>query len=100
MKLEERISLLPKCIQIHISEFNVEHRTLTQQLKQELFSIIYPLCRMCSAPFEKDFCTIDFFIIRKYHLYCHWCDMECFEKDSDRELKLKCLKAVKEYTEV
>ena len=98
MDLKERISCLPLSIQILISEFNVEHRVFFRNVIREYFELIYPLCRMCSAPFDKDFCTIDFFIIQKYKLNCHWCNITCFEKEPDRELKLKCLKAVEEYT--
>ena len=99
MEIRERISLLPHSIQILISEFNVEHRPLLRKVQGEYFSIIYPLCRICSAPFDKMFCTIDYFIIQKYNLNCHWCGMDCFEKEQDEELKLKCLLAVQEYIE-
>ena len=98
MDLKERISCLPLSIQILISEFNVEHRVFFRNIIREYFELIYPLCRMCSAPFDKPFCTIDFFIIQKYKLNCHWCNIACFEKEPDQDLKLKCLKAVEEYT--
>jgi len=97
MDIQERISLLPVSIQILICEFNVEHRPRLQKLHQEYFTLIYPLCRMCSAPFDKIFCSIDYFIIKKHKLTCHWCGIECFEKDTDRELKIKCLQAVQSY---
>lgn len=97
MEIQERISLLPQSIQILISEFNAEHRPGLKQIHHEYLSIIYPLCRICSAPFDKMFCTIDYFIIRKYNLNCHWCGLECFDKEPDRELKIKCLKAVQDY---
>lgn len=99
MKLEERISSLPYAIQILIGEFNVEHRPKLRSIHQQYLGLIYPNCRICSAPFDKPFCTLDYFIIKKYKLNCHWCGIECFEKDTDRELKLKCLHAVKEYIE-
>lgn len=99
MDLQCRISLLPVSIQILISEFNIDHRPLLRKVNQEFISIIYPLCRICSAPFDKIFCTVDYFIIKKYNLYCHWCGIDCFEKDTDSDLKIKCLHAVQEYTE-
>ena len=99
MILQSRISLLPLSIQILISEYNIDHRPLLRKVNQEYFSIIYPLCRICCAPFDKIFCTVDYFIIKKYDLNCHWCGIDCFEIDTDHVLKLKCLKAVKDYTE-
>jgi hypothetical protein len=50
-------------------------------------------------PFDKPFCSIDYFIIHKFKLDCHWCGLDCFEKDTDRDLKMRCLMAVKEYVE-
>ena len=97
MGLKERISVLPLSIQILISEFNVDHRPLFREVVQEYFKLIYPSCRICSAPFDKPFCTIDFFIIQKYKLDCHWCNINCFEQETDQDLKLKCLKAVQDY---
>ena len=97
MDIQERISLLPQFIQILILEFNVDHRPLLQKVHQEYLEIIYPLCRVCSAPFDKMFCSMDYFIIQKHKLNCHWCGIDCFERDTDRELKLKCLQAVQDY---
>ena len=97
MEIQERILLLPQSIQILISEFNVEHRPRLRKIHQEYLTLIYPLCRICSAPFDKMFCTIDYFIIHKFNLNCHWCGLECFEKETDRDLKIKCLTAVKDY---
>jgi hypothetical protein len=99
MDLEKRISSLPGAIQILIGEFNVEHRPRVMSINHEYLSLIYPNCRICSAPFNRPFCTIDYFIIKKYKLNCHWCTIDCFEKDTDRELKLKCLQSVTEYIE-
>lgn len=97
MELKERIQCLPKEIQILIGEYNTLHRRYTQQLKQEYFTMIYSLCRSCRAPFDKEFCPIDYFIIRKYALTCHWCSMDCFQLDPDKEEKIKCLSAFKDY---
>ena len=99
MDLKERISSLPHAIQILIGEFNVDHRRQVQAINREYLTLIYPLCRICSAPFDKVFCTLDYFILKKFKLNCHWCGLECFEKDTDRELKLRCLHAVEEYIE-
>ncbi len=97
MKIHERILILPIELQVKISEYNPEHRKSIQQLNQEYFDWIYHPCRICKKPFDKEFCTIDYFIIRKYHLLCHWCSLDCFQKDDDHEVKLKCLTAVDDY---
>ena len=97
MDLKERIQLLPTELQILINEYNVEHRKYTQQIKEEYFSMIYSFCRTCNAIFDKEFCPIDYFIIRKYHLTCHWCSMDCFHLDTDHDVKINCLMAVDEY---
>lgn len=97
MEMKERIQCLPKEIQILIGEYNKDHRKQTQCIKQEYFNMIYSLCRSCQKPFDSEFCSIDYFIIRKYGLTCHWCSMDCFQLDQDREEKIKCLSAVKDY---
>ena len=97
MSLSKRIQLLPKEVQILIGEYNPEHRRLTKQLKREYFDMIYSVCRVCSAPFDKEFCPIDYFIIRKYALHCHWCTIDCFQKDKDKVEKKRCLSAFKDY---
>jgi hypothetical protein len=97
MTLHERIHVLPKEIQIRISEYNADHRKQTKQLKEEYFKMIYSICRSCQKPFDKEFCTIDYFIIRKYALTCHWCSIDCFHVDLDKNEKIKCLTAVKDY---
>jgi len=99
MDLIERIQDLPTEIQILIGEYNSGHRRQTRKLKQEFFNMIYSLCRSCQAPFDKEFCPIDYFIIRKYKLTCHWCSMDCFHQDGDNAEKIKCLSAVKDYFE-
>ena len=99
LSLQKRIALLPQSVQILISEFNVEHRPLFQKIHREYFTLIYPACRICAMPFDKPFCSIDYFIIHKFKLDCHWCGLDCFEKDTDRDLKMRCLMAVKEYVE-
>jgi hypothetical protein len=96
---QERIQSLPTEIQILIGEYNLQHRKQTQQVKQEYFRMIYSVCRSCHAPFDKEFCPIDYFIIRKYALTCHWCSIDCFTQDEDNEEKLKCLTAIQDYTQ-
>lgn len=93
----ERIQTLPKEIQILIGEYNPIHRIHTREVQQEFFGMIYCLCRSCKSPFNKEFCPIDYFIIRKYHLTCHWCSVDCFHLDKNKEEKIKCLSAVKDY---
>ena len=95
--MKERIERLPIEIQILIGEYNAEHRTRTLAIKQEYFRMIYSHCRTCQKPFDKEFCPIDYFIIRKYALTCHWCSMDCFHLDEDKDEKIKCLSAVHEY---
>jgi len=95
--MKARIQFLPKEIQILIGEYNATHRIHTQQVKQEYFKMIYSICRSCHAPFDKEFCPIDYFIIRKYRLTCHWCSMDCFHLDKDKAEKIRCLSAVKDY---
>jgi hypothetical protein len=99
MSLQERILTLPTAIQILISEFNVDHRPLLRKIHQEYFTIIYPCCRICFAPFDSVFCTTDYFILQKYKMDCHWCSLECFKLEQDHELKTKCLEAVHEYVD-
>lgn len=96
-QMKERIQSLPKEIQILIGEYNAEHRMHTKQLKQEFFNMIYSVCRSCHTPFDKEFCPIDYFIIRKYALTCHWCSVDCFHLDKNKKEKIKCLSAVKDY---
>jgi hypothetical protein len=96
---ESRGILIPESVWIHISEYNPEHRQHTKALKRELFSIIYTPCRICGAPFNCEFSPIDYFILKKYKLNCHWCSLECFQKDPDTSLKVRCLHAVEEYVE-
>ena len=97
ISLSERIQLLPPEVQILIGEYNPEHRILTQRIKKEYFTMIYTLCRICSAPFDEEFRPIDYFIIRKYELTSHWCSIDCFHLDEDKEEKIKCLTAFKDY---
>lgn len=97
MELKHRIQGLPKEIQTVIYEFNPEHRFYTRKLHQELIGIIYPPCRVCFTPFKNDFCGLDYFIIQKYKISSHWCDINCFDKDTDTKTKVKCLKAVDKY---
>jgi len=97
MTIAKRIQLLPKEVQILIGEYNPEHRILTKQLKKEYFTMIYKECRICHAPFELEFCPIDYFIIRKYKINSHWCTIDCFQLDKDKKEKRKCLSAFKDY---
>lgn len=99
MTLQESISSLPQAIQILISEFNVDHRVLLRNVHQEYLTIIYPLCRVCDKPFDAIFCSMDYFILKRYKMDCHWCGLDCFEKESDTELKINCLRSVQEYVE-
>jgi hypothetical protein len=94
-----RLNQLPDSLQIHISEYNPEHRPLTRELKNELFSIIYTPCRVCDAPFNCEFSPTDYFILKKYKLKCHWCSLDCFREDPDTQTKIRCLHAVEEYME-
>lgn len=95
--MEKRIQLLPKVLQDLISEYNVHHRKNMRTVLQEYLNMIYTPCRMCQAPFDAEFCPIDYFIIHKFNLYCHWCSVDCFHEDQDAELKLKCLTVVDDY---
>jgi hypothetical protein len=97
MELQKRIRGLPKELQTVIYEFNPEHRYYTQELNRELISLIYPPCRVCHSPYKNEFCVVDYFIIYKYKMYSHWCDINCFDKELDLQTKLKCLKAVDHY---
>jgi hypothetical protein len=97
MSLKERIQLLPTDLQILIGEYNIEHRRQTQQIKQEYFTMIYSFCRVCNSIFDKEICPTDYFIIRKYKLTCHWCSMDCFQLDTDNEVKIQCLSAIDDY---
>lgn len=97
MSTSERIQLLPKEVQILIGEYNPEHRNLTKQLKKEYFTMIYRECRICHAPFNLEFCPIDYFIIRKYKITSHWCTIDCFQIDKDKKEKKKCLSSFKDY---
>jgi hypothetical protein len=91
MELQERIQNLPKEIQNMIYECNPEHRIYTREMNREFKGLIYPPCRVCRSPFKNEFCGIDYFIIYKYKLYSHWCDINCFQNDTDSHIKLKCL---------
>jgi hypothetical protein len=95
--LQKRIKSLPKELQSFIHEFNPEHRVYTRELNRELKQLIYPPCRVCRTPFKNEFCGIDYFIIYKYKIYSHWCDINCFHNDPDSPTKLKCLTAVDRY---
>ena len=97
MDIQQRIQALSKELQIFIYEFNPEHRYFTKELHRELNRIIYPPCRVCLMPFKNEFCGLDYFIIRNYKIYGHWCDINCFDKDTDTQTKVKCLKAVDQY---
>ena len=97
MEIQQRIQGLPKEIQTVIYEYNPEHRHYTRELHRELRDIIYPPCRVCHSPFKNEFCGLDYFIIHKYKIYSHWCDINCFDKDKNTRLKLKCLVAVNKY---
>ena len=97
MEIQERIKELPKEIQTRIDEYNPTHRIYTRELHREFKGLIYPPCRVCRKPFTNELCGIDYFIIRKYNIYSHWCDINCFDKDLDLHTKLKCLKAVDTY---
>jgi len=97
MDLQKKIQCLPKELQVMIYEFNPEHRRYTRELYRELRELIYPPCRVCLTPFKNEFCGLDYFIIHKYQIFSHWCDIQCFEEDLDIQNKLKCLTAVDEY---
>ena len=97
MELQKRICGLPKELQNVIYEYNPEHRLYTKKLHREFREIIFPPCKVCHTPFKNEFCGLDYFIIYKYKIYSHWCDINCFDKDKDAEVKLKCLKAVDQY---
>ena len=97
MDLQKRIQGLPKELQTFIYEFNPEHRYYTQELNRELKKMIYPPCRVCNSPYKNEFCVVDYFIIYKYKMYSHWCDINCFDKDLDVQTKVKCLTAVDHY---
>lgn len=95
--MEQRIQLLPQALQLLISEYNVDHRVQFRKVNQEFMDTVYVPCRICHAPFNREFCSVDYFIIQKYKLSCHWCDINCFHQDTDADIKLKCLTAVEEY---
>ena len=96
-QLQKRIHTLPKELQLAIYEFNPEHRLYTRELNREFRELIYPPCRVCHTPFKNEFCGIDYFIIYKYKIYSHWCDINCFHADRNLPVKLKCLEAVDHY---
>jgi hypothetical protein len=81
MELYHRIQRLPIELQHVIYEYNPEHRKYTRELHREFREILYPPCRVCHAPFKNEFCGLDYFIIYKYKIYTHWCDINCFDKD-------------------
>lgn len=97
MDLQKRIQGLPKELQTAIYEYNPAHRLYTRALNRELKALIYPNCRVCHTPFKNEFCGLDYFIIHKYKIFGHWCDINCFDKDLDVQTKLKCLAAVDQY---
>ena len=97
LQIQKRILGLPKEIQTIIYEYNAEHRLYTRKLNRELIKIIYPPCRVCRTPFKNELCGLDYFIIHKYKIYSHWCDINCFDEDHDSRTKLKCLEAVDRY---
>ena len=97
MDIQKRIQGLPKELQTFIYEYNPEHRYYTRELHRELMALIYPACRVCFAPFKNEFCCLDYFVIYKYKIYSHWCDINCFHQDTDSYVKVKCLAAVDKY---
>ena len=100
MNLEDQIKLLPIELQHFIYEYNPDHRYYTQKLHDEFFGLIYPSCRICYLPFEEDFIPVDYFILSKYKLNCHWCSVDCFHEDNDIKVKLKCLLAINSYVSI
>lgn len=96
--LYNRIKLLPQVIQDLISEYNVDHRKQMQRLHKEYFAVIYYNCKMCTSPFPKDrFCSIDYFINSTCKIKCYWCSPDCFEDDTNEELKTAYITSVDEY---
>lgn len=98
MELYLFIRSLPREIQDLIGEYNVHHREQTKKIQNQFFQTIYNPCRNCNTPYPKHiFYSVDYFISRKYHLTCYWCNDYCYNNDSDEVLKNKYYNSVKEY---